>query len=113
MIVKKSGMNTKFLIIFCTIPDEDSALAISKALVSEKLAACCNIVRGLRSIYSWKETVHDDSELLLLIKSKTSAFEKLERRIIDLHPYQVPEILAVPVYKGNENYLKWIEENVS
>lgn len=105
-------MNNKFLIIFCTIPDEDSALAISKALVNEKLAACCNIVRGLRSIFSWQDTVHDDSELLLLIKTKTSAFDKLEKRIMDLHPYEVPEIIAVPVYKGNEKYLEWIEENV-
>lgn len=105
-------MDNEYLIIFCTVPDEDSAVMISNKLVSEKLAACCNIIRGIRSIYFWEDKVCDDSELLLVIKTKKAVYEKLEERVINLHPYSVPEILAFPIQQGHDNYLKWIDAHV-
>lgn len=106
------SMNNQYLIVFCTVPDEDTALQISKALVGEKLAACCNIVRGIRSIYFWENKICDDSEMLLIIKSTTPSYHNLQRRIQDLHPYDVPEVLAIPISEGSQEYLKWVNENV-
>jgi periplasmic divalent cation tolerance protein len=105
-------MDSEYLVIFCTVPDEDIAIKISNNLVNEKLAACCNIVKGIRSIYLWEGKVCDDSEQLLIMKSKIEVYKKLEDKIKDLHPYDVPEIIAVSIDKGSEKYLKWIDENV-
>lgn len=105
-------MNSEYLIIFCTVPDEDTALKISNKIVKEKLAACCNVIKGIRSIYFWKDKMCDDSEFLLIIKTKKSAYKKLEDRIKNLHPYQVPEILGISINQGVEQYLKWVDENV-
>ncbi|RMH95458.1 MAG: divalent-cation tolerance protein CutA [Calditrichaeota bacterium] len=106
-------MKTEHLIIFCTVPDSETAVHLSRTLVEEKLAACCNIVSGLRSIYFWKGEVCDDSELLLIIKSRLDVYDKLEQRIRELHPYEVPEILALPVYRGWKDYLNWVDEHVA
>ncbi len=105
-------MDKKYLMIYCTVPDEKNAIAISKTLVSENLAACCNIIPSLRSIYTWQGTIHDDTELLLLIKSREDVYNRLEQRIKELHPYEVPEILAVEIKRGSIDYLKWVNENV-
>jgi periplasmic divalent cation tolerance protein len=105
-------MDNEYLVIFCTVPDEDIARKISNDLVNEKLAACCNIVRGIRSIYTWKNQICDDSEQLLIIKTKKNAYKKLEDKINNIHPYDVPEIIAISIDKGSEKYLKWINENV-
>ncbi len=105
-------MKKEFLIVFCTVPDQKTAGEISTALVEEKLAACCNIVPGLTSIYFWKNQVHKDSELLLIIKTTAAAFKKLSRRIEELHPYEVPEIIALTIITGNQSYLSWVDENV-
>lgn len=105
-------MNGEYLIVFCTVPDEETGVKISQSLVNERLAACCNIVRGLRSIYSWQGEVCDDSEMLLIIKSKRSLYSKLQKHILDLHPYSVPEVLALPIVHGSDKYLEWIDENV-
>ena len=105
-------MNSEYLIIFCTVPDEDIAIKISNDLVNEKLAACCNIIKGIRSIYFWEDNVCDDSELLLVIKTKGAVYKKLEDKIKSLHPYDVPEIIALSINQGSEKYLKWIDENV-
>ncbi len=110
--VKEMNMNNEYLIVFCTVPDEDTASEISLALVNEKLAACCNIVKGLRSIYFWENEVCDESEMLLIIKTKTTSYENLQSRILNLHPYDVPEVLAITIAKGSQEYLKWVDENV-
>ncbi len=105
-------MATKYITVFCTVPDETTATTIARKLVEAQLAACCNIVPGLRSIYTWKGEIQDDRELLLIIKSKASVFPRLEAKIKSLHPYEVPEILAIPVDSGNDAYLTWLDENV-
>ena len=105
-------MNTKFIILYCTVPDQHTAETIAKSLVKEKLAACCNIVPGLKSIYRWEKRVQSDDELLLIIKTRFTLYSEIEKKIKDLHPYTVPEIIALPLINGSLEYLNWMDENV-
>lgn len=102
----------QFLIVLCTVPDKDTGVKISNALTEVKLAAWCNIIPGLRPIFFWQGEVCDKSKLLLLIKTGSSSYEKLEEPIQNLHPYEVPEILALSIREGAESNLKWVAENV-
>ena len=102
-------MPTNLQLVLCTVPDRDSAEQIAEALVSEHLAACVNIVPGIASVYRWKGAVEKDEELLLLIKTGQSVYKPLERRIRALHPYELPEIIAVPIQTGQTDYTKWIK----
>ena len=97
------------LIVLCTVPDEDTAETIAGTLVAENLAACVNIVPGITSIYRWKGAIERDRELLLIIKSGQGAYPDLERRIRALHPYELPEVIAVPIERGLPEYLDWIK----
>mgnify|MGYP006383139605 CR=1 FL=1 len=98
----------RVLVVFCTCPDEASAARIAHALVEERLAACVNRVPGLRSTYRWRGAVHEDSEVLLVIKTAEDRFEALRERVVALHPYELPEIVAVPITHGLAPYLDWI-----
>lgn len=105
-------MKNKHLVVLCTVPDAETGKKISHTLVKEKLAACCNIVPDLTSVYQWKDQVESEGESLVIIKTRAEIFEKLEHRILALHPYEVPEIIALPLTVGTQEYLKWIDENV-
>jgi len=105
-------MATPYLMILCTVPDSVTAQKISRILVEEKLAACCNIVPGLNSIYRWENKIQDEPEILLIFKTRQELFSELEQRVKSLHPYAVPEIIAIPIVSGNIDYLKWMDENV-
>lgn len=100
------------MIILCTCPDAETASALSRSLVEAKLAACVNIVQGIRSIYRWQGEVSDDREALMVIKSLTSCYQALEAWIVENHPYDVPEVIAVPVDRVSASYLAWIESSV-
>jgi periplasmic divalent cation tolerance protein len=102
-------LEQRFLIIFCTTASEQEAADISKTVVEEGLAACANIIPQIRSIYRWKEEIWDKGETLIIIKSREELFEKIRSRIKELHSYEVPEIAAVPLDKGDAAYLQWIE----
>ncbi len=99
-----------YIVVLITAPNEDEAVKISKSLVEEKLAGCVNIVRNVRSIYSWQGKIEDDSEVLMIVKTKSDLFEELEKRVKSIHSYTVPEIIGLKIKKGSENYLKWLEE---
>lgn len=99
-------------LLLCTCPDDASAEAIAGALVSRRLAACVNIVTGLRSVYVWDDEVQNDAERLLLIKSRADRYGELERTIVDMHPYELPEIIAVPIQMGLAPYLTWIDDTL-
>jgi len=99
------------LVVLITTPNEEVAVKIANALVGENLAACANIVRGIRSICRWKGEVCDDTECLMVVKTTSDRFDALKYRVKVLHPYEVPEIIALPIAKGFEPYLKWVEEN--
>ena len=101
-------MSLSPLIILCTCPDRTTAERIAETVVSERLAACVNIVPGLISIYRWQGAVQRDSELLLILKTASTLYPRLEARLRELHPYQVPEIIALPIQAGLPAYLDWI-----
>src|SRR5690349_22225370 len=97
------------LLAFCTCPDETSAERIAATLVEERLAACVNRIGGIASIYRWKGEICRDSEQLLLIKTTRDRFAALRDRIVALHPYELPEVIAVDIASGSADYLAWIE----
>ena len=101
-----------YIVVLCMIDTYEAAKSIARTLVESKLAACVNIVPQITSIYSWKGEIVEDNEFLLIIKSKSEAYGKLEAKIKELHSYEVPEIIAFDINKGLPEYLRWIEENV-
>jgi periplasmic divalent cation tolerance protein len=101
------------LLCYCSCPDADSALAMAEALVGERLAACVNRLPGVVSTYRWQGAVTSDTETLLLIKTTAGRFEALKARLLQLHPYELPELLAVPVERGHPAYLDWVRDSVS
>ena len=106
-------MNSSFIVILCTLPSETDAEKIATHLIENRLAACCNIIPGLRSIYRWKDKIESDDEFLLLIKSAEERYPEIEKAIIKMHPYDVPEIIALPLEAGSQTYLHWIRESIS
>ncbi len=92
----------------CTCPDADTARRLAGALVGERLAACVNLLPGVRSVYRWQGEVHEDQEVLLVVKTTRARLDALTERIRALHPYELPEIIAVPVVKGLSDYLHWV-----
>ena len=96
------------LLILTNCPDETCAKALALALVEEKLAACVNLLPRMQSIYRWQGAVESASEILLLIKSTAANYAALEARIRELHPYEVPEIIALPITQGLPAYLNWL-----
>lgn len=98
------------ILVLCTAPDPDVAATLARGLVEAKLAACVNVVPGLRSFYVWKGDVHDEPEVQLLIKTRRARFEALSEWLADNHPYEVPEIIALPIEAGAKSYLGWLEE---
>ncbi|QEE25990.1 divalent-cation tolerance protein CutA [Rhodanobacter glycinis] len=99
------------LLCYCTCPDAASAQAIAEALVGEQLAACVNRLPGVASTYRWRGQVTTDAEELLLIKTVASRFEALKTRLLALHPYELPELIAVPVERGHAAYLDWVRHS--
>ncbi len=99
--------------VFVTAKDEEEAVRLLRALVEKKLAACGNIIRGARSIYRWEGAVHDETEALMIIKTRRGLFSALEEEVRRLHSYSTPEILALPVVAGSEAYLKWINASTT
>ena len=101
-------MSDPVLLCYCTCPDADSAQRIAQALVGEKLAACVNHLPGISSTYRWQGAVTTDREELLLIKTTRARFAALRARLLALHPYELPELIAVPVERGHDAYLDWV-----
>jgi periplasmic divalent cation tolerance protein len=101
---------TDGLVVLCTCPDDPTADRISREVVSGRLAACVNRLSGIRSTFLWKGTLQDEPEVLLVIKTVRTRYEELEMRLKALHPYEVPEIIALPILAGSERYLAWMAE---
>ena len=100
------------LIVFTTFPDLDTARQIGTKLVEEQVAACVNLLGPAESIYRWQGSIETAREIPALIKTTRAGFAKLEAALRRLHPYEVPELLAVPVDSGSKAYLDWLSENV-
>jgi len=101
------------LSLYITVPSREIAEKIARALVEEKLAACINIFAGVRSIYRWKGKVETANEVCLVAKSRAELFDKLEKRVKELHPYECPCIVAFPIGMGHQPYLDWIAEETT
>ncbi|HEU4670368.1 MAG TPA: divalent-cation tolerance protein CutA [Dyella sp.] len=106
-------MSDDVLVCLSTCPDADTARSLAEALVSESLAACVNQLPGAISTYAWQGRLHSDPEVLLVIKTTAARFERLRARLIALHPYEVPELLALPVVDGHAPYLDWVRAHAA
>ncbi len=104
---------TETLVVLVTTPTAERAAEIARALVTERLAACGNVIPALRSIYRWEGKIQDEAEALLVLKTTRARFEALRERVLALHPYQVPEVIALPVEAGSAPYLAWIAAETS
>ncbi|TAL23765.1 MAG: divalent-cation tolerance protein CutA [Nitrospirae bacterium] len=104
------GFPNDNIIVFITAPNEDEASKIARALVEARLAGCVNIIKDIRSIYIWQGKIEDEAEVLMVAKTRHNLFAGLCKRVKELHSYTVPEIIAMPVVEGSEDYLKWLKE---
>ncbi len=103
-------MKENFVAVMVTASDVNEGAELGKAVVAEKLAACCNVVPGVRSIYRWKDEIFDEGEVLCIMKTRSGLFERLKERVLELHSYDVPEITAVAIDDGHSAYLDWVAE---
>ncbi|OGD17734.1 MAG: cation tolerance protein CutA [Candidatus Aminicenantes bacterium RBG_13_59_9] len=101
---------TGFMLVLTTVPDERTGHELGRALVEERLAACVTVSPAARSFYRWEGKLCDEAEHVLFIKTRASLYDKLESRIKALHPYHVPEVIALAVEKGSRDYLDWMDE---
>lgn len=102
-----------YIVVFCTCPDLEISEKIANRLIENKIVACVNITSPVNSVYFWQGAIERDTEYLLIIKTKSQLFEKLEKEIKSIHPYSVPEIIAMPIVLGSKDYLNWIDETVN
>ena len=102
-------MSDKIVLALSTFPDRETAQRIATQLVTEKFAACANILPAIESIYRWQGQVEQSDEELLIIKTRKDLFGALEKRVRELHSYDVPEIIATPITGGSAEYLSWLE----
>ena len=100
-------------VVLVTAPSVEVAAVLARTLVSERLAACGNIVPAVRSVYRWQGEVQDEQEVLLLLKTVQRVVPALTERVAALHPYELPEVIALPVAGGLDAYIGWIEESTS
>jgi periplasmic divalent cation tolerance protein len=100
------------LVVFATFPDIDTGRRIVRTLVEERLIACGNLVPNIESIYTWKGAVETSAEVLGVMKTEASRYEAMQGRLRELHPYEVPECVAVSITAGLPDYLRWLSESV-
>lgn len=103
-------MDHQVIIVYSTAPDEETARRIAQTLVEQKLAACVSLIPGLHSVYRWQGAVEEATEIGLMIKTTQECFSMLSSLLTSLHPYDVPEIIALPVVDGLNSYLQWIKD---
>ncbi|WP_206605685.1 divalent-cation tolerance protein CutA [Pelagibaculum spongiae] len=99
------------MIAFCSCPDIEIARRVSDQMVREKLAACVSLFPGIESIYQWQDEIEHAQEVMLMIKTTKANWKSLEKLILDKHPYELPELIAVDISNGIPDYLSWIEKH--
>jgi len=99
----------EYILVITTVPDEATAGKIAQQVVQSRLAACASISSSVRSFYWWENKIAQDKEFMLFIKTRTAHYSALEEKIKQIHPYQVPEIIALPIIQGIQSYLQWID----
>lgn len=101
---------SKIIVIFVTASSLDEAKKIGQTLVEEGLVACCNIVQMVESIFKWQGKLNIEHEVLMIFKTREEKFDTVEKRIKQLHSYEVPEIIAIPITHGSKNYMDWVKK---
>lgn len=105
-------MDSEAIVVLVTAPDRETAEGLARTLVEERRIACANLLPPIRSIYRWEGKVEEGEEVLLLLKTNRDRFEELRARVVELHPYECPEVIALPVVVGHEPYLRWISASL-
>ncbi|MDX1442919.1 MAG: divalent-cation tolerance protein CutA [Gammaproteobacteria bacterium] len=105
-------MEHEHCVVYVTCPNHDSGEAVASALVDQKLVACVNVIDGVTSLFHWEGRVDRDPEVLLVIKTRTNLLQAVEECVAEVHPYDVPEVIALPIIGGSRKYLDWIDESV-
>ena len=101
------------LLVFTNLPNETAALTLARALVERRLAACVSVLNGCTSVYRWKGDIEQEQEVPVLIKTRAARYEELQAAIRELHPYELPEVVAVPIVHGLPDYLDWVAEGTA
>lgn len=100
------------ILIYISVKNQDEANSIARTLVDEELCACVSIIPSVRSIYKYKGQVHDENEAILLVKTTSQLFTALKEKVIEIHSYETPEIIATQITYGNEKYISWVNQTV-
>jgi periplasmic divalent cation tolerance protein len=103
----------EFIVVLVTVGSNTEGERVARALVEERLAACVNRIPAVQSVYRWQGKVEQSAEELLVIKTRADLFTALEKRVRELHSYSVPEVIALPILSGSENYLRWLGQQVA
>lgn len=103
----------KSTLILTTCPDRTTGESIARLLVTEGSAACINLIDNIHSIYRWKDGIESEQETLLIIKTVKHRYREIEETIREMHPYEVPEIIALDIEQGEESYLQWISQSTT
>ena len=101
------------LLVYITTATPEEARSLAETLVQERLAACCTVIEGARSIYRWESEVKQEQETLMMIKTMSNVYSDLEKRVRELHSYDTPEIIAVDIKAGSRDYLVWLQGEVT
>ncbi|RPI71056.1 MAG: divalent-cation tolerance protein CutA [Geobacteraceae bacterium] len=102
----------EILMVFVTVPGLKDGSRISKGVLNSRLAACVTIIPGVRSMYWWEGKIARANEAMLVVKTTRNQYRRLERKIMELHPYEVPEIIAIPLVAGSPQYIEWVKREV-
>ena len=105
--------SSETLLVVTNLPDRDAAIRLARALVEQRLAACVNVLGACTSVYRWEGALEQAEEVPLLIKTRAARYPELEALIRELHPYELPEIVAVPMVRGLPDYLDWVAEETA
>ena len=103
---------SEHLLVLTTVGNEEDALFLARALVERRLAACVNVLPSVRSLYRFRGVLEDENEHLLVIKTRADRYDALAAAVEELHPYEVPELVAMPIVRGAERYLAWVNDSV-
>jgi periplasmic divalent cation tolerance protein len=102
----------KYLLVLTNLPDEETAMKLARSLVSKRLAACVNVLNGCSSVYRWQGSIQVEREIPMMIKTRVERYASLQEEILALHPYELPEIIALPLDRGLMPYLEWVSAEV-
>ncbi|EJD74504.1 hypothetical protein LOAG_18185 [Loa loa] len=113
MATARSMGQALYSVVYVTVPNSTVAQQIAREVVKGKYAACVNIIPTITSIYEWENKLEEDKESLLIMKTKSSVLDALKAKVLSMHPYKVPEFIALPIESGSESYLQWIDKQVN